>query len=283
MKLPPPYSKARTAKLELLQPRFRAKVDQLVARMNARGFDAIVWETYRTRARNIALSKKGTGVKPLADGTVPIGMHELGLAVDVVSKSKRWSPAPAFWSALGAEAKALGLTWGGLWRNPKTGKLGRDKPHVQAVPVGKQNAMRARFLKHGFAGVELVALLLLAVLGVACGRIDYETTDDAGAELVGDWGREASTGGCAEVYTFEADGSVAWVTACANGTTQRVVGTYEVDGEVIKLWPAASCTPPYDSPRAAFWTLDDYRLELNGATYYRDELELDAEPTELCP
>ncbi len=133
--------------LELLQPTFRGKVRTLIRRMNDRGFDAHVFETWRSRARNKVLSERGTGISPNADGSIPIGMHELGLAVDVVSRSKLWSPGQAFWTALGAEAKALGLNWGGTWSDP-------DMPHVQAVPPAKQNEMRARFQKYGYDGVE---------------------------------------------------------------------------------------------------------------------------------
>lgn len=146
--LPANTSLKRCSDLAYLQPRFRAKIETLLARLHARGFDAIAWETYRTHARAKLLSKRGTGVKPRADGSIPVGMHALGLAVDIVSKSKLWSPRRAFWDALGAEAEALGLTWGGRWKRV-------DKPHVQAVRVGQQNAMRARLAKYGYSGVEV--------------------------------------------------------------------------------------------------------------------------------
>jgi hypothetical protein len=149
VRLPPDTSRVRVADLEALHPTFRRKVEALLARMRADGFDPMVWETYRTPARAKLLSARGTGAKPRADGSIPIGMHQLGLAVDIVSSSKRWSPKPTFWVALGKHAKALGLTWGGAWRNPKTGKLGWDKPHVQAVPVRDQEALRAEFRAKG--------------------------------------------------------------------------------------------------------------------------------------
>jgi hypothetical protein len=145
--LPPPTSLKRISSLDFLQPKFRAKVHELLRRLNAAGHDAIAWETYRTPARAKQLSDRGTGIAPRADGSIPIGMHQCGLAVDIVSSSKRWSPKPAFWVALGREAKALGLTWGGTWKRV-------DKPHCQAVPVGQQNAVRARLAKHGYGGVE---------------------------------------------------------------------------------------------------------------------------------
>ncbi len=148
--LPPDTSLARVSDPEYLQPAFRHAVRRLMARMAARGHDAIIWETYRTPARAKLLSKRGTGAVPRPDGSIPIGMHQMGLAVDIVSKSKMWTPPKAFWDALGLEAKALGLTWGGTWKRV-------DRPHIQAVPVAQQNAMRARFKARGYAGMELAA------------------------------------------------------------------------------------------------------------------------------
>lgn len=146
--LPPDTSLARVSDLALLQPAFRVKVTQLLGRMQLSGFDAIAWETYRTPARSKLLSKRGTGIAPRADGSIPLGMHNLGLAVDIVSASKRWTPPPAFWTALGREAKALGLTWGGTWKRV-------DRPHVQALPVGAQNRVRAAFKAGGYDAPEL--------------------------------------------------------------------------------------------------------------------------------
>lgn len=148
LKRPQADSLERVSSLELLQPKFRGKVLELLARMKVRGFDPIVWETFRTRARVLELSARGTGIKPNPDGSVPLGMHELGLAADIISASKKWNASPAFWSALGEEAKALGLTWGGVWTRA-------DKPHVQGVRVGQQAEARARFRAHGFDGVEV--------------------------------------------------------------------------------------------------------------------------------
>lgn len=148
--LPPDTSRVRIADTAYLQPTFRAKVEALLARMQADGHDPLVWETYRTPARAKLLSDRGTGVKPRADGSIPIGMHQLGLAVDIVSASKRWTPPKAFWDALGKHAEALGLTWGGRWKRV-------DKPHCQAVPVKEQEAKRAEFRAKGFGGVTYVA------------------------------------------------------------------------------------------------------------------------------
>jgi len=111
-----------------LVPAFRARVELLLERMRARGFDAMVWETYRSRGRAAQLADAGRGVKD--------SMHTLGLAVDIVSESKKWGPGEDFWAALGEEAEALSLTWGGRWPTRP------DKPHVQAIPVSAQGNAR---------------------------------------------------------------------------------------------------------------------------------------------
>lgn len=113
-----------------LIPSFAKKLNVLFARMRAQGFDPMLWEGYRTPARADALATKGTGIH--------LSMHSYGAAADIVSESKLWNASPAFWQALGREAKALNLTWGGDWTGDN-----HDAPHVQALTVGEQNAFRA--------------------------------------------------------------------------------------------------------------------------------------------
>jgi len=113
--------------LNKLVPAFRERVVALLLRMQARGFDAMVWEAYRSPERAKQLAAKGVGIA--------LSMHCLGVAVDIVSASKRWKAPATFWEALGEEAEACGLTWGGRWRRV-------DLPHVQAVSVGEQAAAR---------------------------------------------------------------------------------------------------------------------------------------------
>lgn len=118
--------------LGLLVPAFRARIEVLIERMQARGFDAMVWETVRSFERAAMLQKRGTGGY---SGPDKPGMHALGLAVDIISRSKKWDAPAAFWTALGEEVARLGLTWGGHWTRV-------DKPHVQAVPVDRQAYVR---------------------------------------------------------------------------------------------------------------------------------------------
>lgn len=124
---PPPV----TRDLDLLVPAFRARVDAVVAEMNAEGFDAIVHETYRTPERGAFLEATGKS----KNGA--LSMHCFWCAADIISKSKLWNAGKAFWQALGRIAKKHGLVWGGDF------KSFYDGPHVQAVPVSEQNAIRA--------------------------------------------------------------------------------------------------------------------------------------------
>lgn len=136
--------------LDSLDPTFRASVDVLLQRLQQRGLGPLVFETHRSFERAAELSKTGTGVRR--------SMHCYGLAVDIIDRELHWDAPDDFWSALGAEAHILGLTWGGDWRREGHYRAhdeqflkplwdwpedeGRDKPHVQAVPISLQRHVR---------------------------------------------------------------------------------------------------------------------------------------------
>ncbi len=113
---------------KLLKP-FARKLNTLFRRMRARGFQPMFWEGRRSAERAETLAKKGTGIK--------LSMHVLGAAADIVdgSTGNPWKASPGFWTALGQEARKLGLTWGGDWAKG-------DFPHVQALAVNQQTAFR---------------------------------------------------------------------------------------------------------------------------------------------
>jgi len=137
--------------LSLLAPEFKALIDQLVARMRAKGHTPYVYETWRSQARQNYVYEQGRS------GTINSGTHGQGMAVDFIDgrphpdkprlkvgwgsyesheKKNGRVPSPGdiaatkmakeFYDVLGREAQALGLEWGGTWK-----KL-VDKPHVQA-------------------------------------------------------------------------------------------------------------------------------------------------------
>jgi hypothetical protein len=110
-----------------LLPSFAAKIDLLIRRMRAEGYDPMFWEGYRSPERAAALERIGSGIRN--------SIHIYGAAADIVDRKKLWSN-PAFFAALGRNAKAIGLTWGGDWKRG-------DKPHVQGLPVSAQSQFRA--------------------------------------------------------------------------------------------------------------------------------------------
>lgn len=113
--------------LAKLHPLFLPRVQELIRRVEQDGHDPYVFEAFRTFERARALAQRGTGVV--------MSMHCYGLAVDVISRDKLWSPPAGFWHSLEHHAATLGLTWGGHFSRP-------DKPHVQAVPVRLQGRVR---------------------------------------------------------------------------------------------------------------------------------------------
>ncbi len=125
--------------LDLLVPAFKERVLDLVAMMRASGHDPWVFETLRTQERAAFLARKGTGVVD--------SMHCYGVAVDVISLSKKWNAGFKFWRDLRDHGESLGLTSGARWRR-------RDLPHVQAIPVSKQDILRELHRRLGRAEVE---------------------------------------------------------------------------------------------------------------------------------
>jgi len=123
--------------MQLLLPSFRERVELVLERLRARGFDPVVWETYRSPARAKQLvARRRSRVRGLS-------MHCYGAAVDIISESRKWS-WPQFFNALGDEAKRLGLTWGGDWNaNGIQEDSDFDAVHIQAVPVRLQDDFRA--------------------------------------------------------------------------------------------------------------------------------------------
>lgn len=114
----------------LLLPSFRVVVEATRHRLLALGYKPCVRDTLRTPAEAARNAKLGVGVEN--------SMHLYGCAADIICDVHGWDcfdEGCDFYEALVREAKALGATCGGEWRR-------RDWPHIQAVPVGQQAAMR---------------------------------------------------------------------------------------------------------------------------------------------
>jgi peptidoglycan L-alanyl-D-glutamate endopeptidase CwlK len=115
--------------LGVLAPRFRDAVQNALAACNARGLDAMVYETYRTQELQAAYYARGrTIIPPIETVTnAPSNLyswHGFGLAVDVISASKGWSVDGRWFEEAARCFRAHGCRWGGEWKQP-------DLPHFQ--------------------------------------------------------------------------------------------------------------------------------------------------------
>lgn len=118
-----------------LEPAFMQAVLQLFARMEARGYALALLEGYRSPERQDMLADLGNNVTN-ARGLQ--SRHQFGLAADIapvkdgrllISERDPW--AFEAYQALGQEAEALGLAWGGRWNL-------RDYGHVEFTRAGKR-------------------------------------------------------------------------------------------------------------------------------------------------
>jgi len=114
----------------LLLPSFRVVVEAIRHRLLGLRYRPCVRDTLRTQAEADRYAKLGVGIAN--------SIHMYGCAADIICDEHGWDcfdEGCDFYVALVREAKALGCTCGGDW--PK-----RDWPHIQAIPVGQQAAMR---------------------------------------------------------------------------------------------------------------------------------------------
>lgn len=115
--------------LALLAPKFRAQVMAAIAECQQNGFDAFVYEGYRSPELQALYYERGrTIIPPTRPVTNAISnlhsWHGYGLAVDVISRQQYWN-APEDWFAAVAQIfKRHGCRWGGEWKM-------KDLPHFQ--------------------------------------------------------------------------------------------------------------------------------------------------------
>lgn len=125
-------STKRVADIDLLEPRTRALVQQLVAKSAAAGQPLIVFETYRSQARQKVLFDQG------ASKLKTVGVHHYGLACNIVKDiggDPSWKGSFDF---LGVLAKAHKLIWGGDWGTPNQPHSFVNSCHVQRVTIARQ-------------------------------------------------------------------------------------------------------------------------------------------------
>lgn len=134
-----------TPALLSLYPPFRAKVEKVVARLEAQGYQPVVrvaWRSPEQQQREVAEG----------DSEVSLGYHNAkdpcgnmaALGADVIDRRYGWTDPRAessgFWDALQAAAEAEGMVTGNTWRKPW------DPAHVQAYGV---NSPVRNFLAQG--------------------------------------------------------------------------------------------------------------------------------------
>ena len=124
-----PPEPPRQSSLAVVAPAFRVKVERVCAALMAKGYDPLVFETLRTKERSDWLYGFG---RDYDDGRGVVthiapdqhSWHFYGLAADIISASRGWNAADAFWTDLPLAAEAEGLASGARWAS-------QDKPHVQ--------------------------------------------------------------------------------------------------------------------------------------------------------
>lgn len=134
---------ARFASLErisdpsLLEPVTRQLVERLVSNSQNMGIEVMIYETYRSQERQLALFNSG------ASKLRTVGVHHYGLACDVVrvvSGEPCWKGDFTF---LGQLAQSCGLIWGGDWGAPHIRHSFIDSVHVQRCTVARQGDLFA--------------------------------------------------------------------------------------------------------------------------------------------
>lgn len=139
--------------LTQLAPKFREAVEKAIAECRENGYDAYVYEAYRSlELQQLYYARGRTIIPPVKTVTnAPSNLyswHGYGLAVDVISKAHGWDK-PEKWFADVAEIfKGARCKWGGDWKS-------RDLPHFQWGDCRPSPSDRARELI-ATEGVEAV-------------------------------------------------------------------------------------------------------------------------------
>lgn len=130
-------SVARVADLALLEPVTRQLALTIVEQAGNLGFTMMVYETYRSKARQEQLFQQG------ATQLRQVGVHHYGLACDIVKVVNGEPSWKGDFSFLGPIAHSCGLIWGGDWGAPLQHHSFIDLPHVQRCTVARQGPLFA--------------------------------------------------------------------------------------------------------------------------------------------
>lgn len=129
------HSTARFADLALLEPVTRAAVLAIVADAKALGHDMVVFETFRSQARQQQLYDDGS------TELQHVGVHGYGLAADIVKAgAEPWAGDFTFLLPL---ARKHGLVSGQDWGLPNIHHSFIDADHVQRCSLADQDKLFA--------------------------------------------------------------------------------------------------------------------------------------------
>jgi hypothetical protein len=127
----------RVADPSLLEPTMRQLVEDITSAARQMGIEVMVYETYRSQARQQALFNNG------ATKLRTVGVHHYGLACDIVRVVGGEPCWKGDFSFLGQLAHSSGLIWGGDWGAPEIKHSFVDSVHVQRCTVARQGELFA--------------------------------------------------------------------------------------------------------------------------------------------
>jgi D-alanyl-D-alanine carboxypeptidase len=134
----PRFSSAkRVADPMLLEPVTRKLVQQIVDAARNMGIAVMIFETYRSQERQQELFNNG------ATKLRTVGVHQFGLACDIVRVVGGEPSWKGDFSFLGQLARSSGLIWGGDWGDPGIKHSFVDSVHVQRCTVARQGDLFA--------------------------------------------------------------------------------------------------------------------------------------------
>lgn len=131
-------STKRVSDIALLEPVTRQSVEDVVADAKAMGIKLMVFETYRSQARQTDLFNQG------ASKLKQVGVHHFGLACDLVKDVGGQPSWDGDFKFLGVLARKRGLLWGGDWGDPGKPHTFVDAVHVQRCSLAKQPELFAK-------------------------------------------------------------------------------------------------------------------------------------------
>ena len=130
-------STSRIDDLGLLEPVTRSRVEGIVRAAATVGVRLLVWETYRSPARQERLFAQGT------TKLRTVGVHHYGLAADLVRDEQGDPSWKGDFRFLGQLARDHGLIWGGDWGKKDKKPKFYDPYHVQRCTAPRQRYLFA--------------------------------------------------------------------------------------------------------------------------------------------